>query len=183
MNVATINALKQLSRKNKSVIRLWFRWIKFWYNCCLCAFSFTTTPYLNSLNLQFHVIFSGSFSIFSFLPAIPIPTIAYFFAGVQQGRSTFGSAKKLKIYNLYTKKFLIIFGLHNFIIMVMTVLLQCIKQTPIYIILIDRPYCIAYDLEVHVTYAITSYVQNKHDIVVYQYIAQPMFVKGYFWFS
>jgi hypothetical protein len=47
--------------------------------------------HLHALNLEFHMVFSGGFSIFSFFPAVAITTVANLFPRVEEHGTTFWS--------------------------------------------------------------------------------------------
>ena len=58
--------------------------------------------YLHSLNFQFHVILPGSFPVLPLLPAVAVPSIADFLAGVEKHRP--GLWPKFKLYKTWQGK-------------------------------------------------------------------------------
>lgn len=46
---------------------------------------------LHALNLEFHVVFSGGFAIFPFLPTVSITSITDFLSRIEEHGTTFGS--------------------------------------------------------------------------------------------
>ena len=55
------------------------------------------TTYLHALNLEFHVVFSGGFTIFPFLPTVSITSITHFLSRIEEHGTTFGSEKKHEV--------------------------------------------------------------------------------------
>ena len=55
------------------------------------------TTYLHALNLEFHVVFSGGFAIFPFLPTVSITSITHFLSRIEKHGTTFGSEKKQEV--------------------------------------------------------------------------------------
>ena len=60
--------------------------------------------YLHALNLEFHVVFSGGFAIFPFLPTVSIAPITHFLARIEEHGTTFGSGEKKERATRFNKK-------------------------------------------------------------------------------
>ena len=60
--------------------------------------------YLHALNLEFHVVFSGGFAIFPFLPTVSIAPITHFLARIEEHGTTFGSGEKKERATRFNRK-------------------------------------------------------------------------------
>ena len=52
--------------------------------------------YLHALNLQFHMVLTRGFAIFSFFPTVSIASVSYFFSWIQEHGPTLRSCKREK---------------------------------------------------------------------------------------